>query len=531
MLYSTWAPRCMAVAPHALAAQAAVAILREGGNAIEAMLAAASTIAVVYPHMNGIGGDGFWLVAHPDEAPVAIDASGPAAQGASIALYAEQGLDAIPTRGGLAAITVAGTVGGWEEAAKIAQRWGGRLSLQRLLSDAIFYAEHGVAVTHSQVERTRGKLAELETQPGFAAQFLGGGRVPAIGERLVQPAMAATLRALASDGLDAFYRGAIAASIAQDLAAAGSPLTLEDLRGYRATTSAPLHVRLRCGDVYNTPPPTQGVLSLAILALLERLEIERFSPESAAYVHRIVEATKQAFLMRNRYLADPRCMTIDPQAMLDDAFLAPYLASIRTDAALPWGEPARTADTIWMGAIDSEGRAVSFIQSLYHEFGSGIVLPQTGIVWQDRGCSFSLDPTHVNALAPGKKPFHTLNPAFARLRDGRAMVYGTMGGDGQPQTQAAFFTRYVAFGQSVQAAISAPRWILGRTWGEYTQTLKLESRFSHHVFDELRALGHDAELLEAFSESAGHAGAIVRHPSGMLEGGSDPRSDGAVAGI
>jgi gamma-glutamyltranspeptidase/glutathione hydrolase len=181
-----------------------------------------------------------------------------------------------------------------------------------------------------------------------------------------------------------------------------------------------------------------------------------------------------------------------------------------------------------MGTIDAQGRAVSFIQSIYHEFGSGIVLPSTGINWQNRGCSFSLEPKALNVLAPGRKPFHTLNPALALLHDGRTMVYGTMGGDGQPQTQAAVFTRHVGFGMSPQEAVSAPRWLLGRTWGSMSESLKVESRFDPAVVAELRRRGHDLELVGAFDEVVGHAGALVRHADGRLEGGFDPRSDGAV---
>jgi gamma-glutamyltranspeptidase/glutathione hydrolase len=182
-----------------------------------------------------------------------------------------------------------------------------------------------------------------------------------------------------------------------------------------------------------------------------------------------------------------------------------------------------------MGVVDAEGRAVSFIQSLYHEFGSGVVLGRTGINWQNRGCSFSLDPAALNALAPGRKPFHTLNPALAVLGDGRVMVYGNMGGDGQPQTQSAVFTRSVVFGWAPQAAVSAPRWLLGRTWGQTTDTLKLESRFAPEVVAALRARGHDVEVIGEYDETVGHAGAILRHPNGVLEGGADPRSDGGVA--
>lgn len=196
----------------------------------------------------------------------------------------------------------------------------------------------------------------------------------------------------------------------------------------------------------------------------------------------------------------------------------------------PWGGGKGPGDTVWMGVVDNSGLAVSFIQSIYHEFGSGVVLPDTGIVWQNRGAAFSLDPQHLLALAPGKQPFHTLNPAAARLNDGRVMVYGSMGGDGQPQTQAALFTRYILQGVPLQESISRPRWLLGRTWGQSSDSLKLEGRFAPACIARLRELGHDVEVLADFSEAMGHAGAIVRHPNGLLEGATDPRSNGAAAG-
>jgi len=273
------------------------------------------------------------------------------------------------------------------------------------------------------------------------------------------------------------------------------------------------------------------VISLAIIGILDRLNIGQYKEDSLEYIHLVVEATKQAFAIRDRYVIDPAYMSIDPQSILTDEFLAPYVAKIRVDKALPWGQGKGPGDTIWMGVIDGEGRAVSFIQSIYHEFGSGVVLPRTGINWQNRGCSFSLDPQHLNVLVPGKKPFHTLNPALARFKDGRTMVYGTMGGDGQPQTQAAVFTRYAVFGQQVQQAITAPRWLLGRTWGQSSDSLKLESRFAPEIIDGLRALGHEVDVIGEFDEMVGHAAAIVRDADGIFAGGFDPRSNGIAAGF
>jgi gamma-glutamyltranspeptidase/glutathione hydrolase len=520
--------RGIAVAPHAAAAESAAAILREGGDAIEAMVAAAATIAVVYPHMNGIGGDAFWLVHAPGEAPRAIDACGPAGASVDAAFYRGRGLDAIPVRGPLAANTVAGTIGGWALALGHSRgAWHGRIPLERLLADAIRFADEGITVTRSQEASTSAKLAELREQPGFAGRFLPQGRVPRQGDTFVQKPMGATLRRLAEASLEDFYRGDLARTIARELEAAGSPITLHDLESHAAHWREPLALGHSRGTLYNMTPPTQGVVSLMILGQLDRLP--QPAAESADYVHGIVEATKQAFGVRDRHVTDPRYMAVDPQALLSEEALATLAAGIDPARARPWGARTSPGDTVWMGTIDAQGRAVSFIQSIYHEFGSGIVLPGTGINWQNRGCSFSLDPGARNALVPGRKPFHTLNPALALLADGRTMVYGTMGGDGQPQTQAAVFTRHVIHGMALPEAIAAPRWLLGRTWGSMSETLKLESRFPGTLFAELRRRGHDVEAVGAYDEVVGHAGALTVAKSGTLEGGFDPRSDGAVA--
>ena len=533
MLHTSYARRGIAVAPHSLAAQSAAGVLREGGNAIEAMVAAAATISVVYPHMTGIGGDAFWLIAAPGEDPVAIDACGPAAAAASIGYYTGGGLKSIPARGALAANTVAGTVAGWESALALSRlRFGGRLPLSRLLADSIYYAARGVPVTASQERNTGGKRSELENVPGFAGRFMPGGTIPVQGSLFTQRTLGATMQRLADAGLADFYRGDLARSIAKDLAAIGGPVALADLESYAAKQVVPLKLAHSTGTLYNMTPPTQGAVSLAILGILDRLGLAKLEPDSADHVHAVVEATKQAFLgIRDPHLADPAYMKVEPQSLLEDSALKRLAANIDMKKARPWGGKSDPGGTIWMGAIDGEGRAVSFIQSIYHEFGSGVVLPGTHINWQNRGCSFSLAEDAINSLRPGKKPFHTLNPALARLRDGRTMVYGTMGGDGQPQTQAAVFTRYAVFKQALQQAVSAPRWLLGRTWGSASETLKLEARLGPALIAELKARGHDVEVLGDFEETMGHAGALMRHPNGALEGGFDPRGDGSVAGF
>lgn len=533
MIQTSYARRGIAVSSHSLASQSAAAVLREGGNAIEAMVSAAATISVVYPHMTGIGGDAFWLIAAPGEEPIAIDASGPAAAAASIGYYTSKGLQAIAPRGALAANTVAGTVAGWERALALSNsKYAGHLPLSRLLADAIYYAANGVPVTASQELNTAAKRAELESLPGFAQRFMPGAKLPLRGSLFTQTTLAATLQRLADAGLADFYRGDLARSIAKDLAGLGSPLTLADLEAYAAKQVVPLKLAHSTGTLYNMTPPTQGVISLAILGILDRIGVSKLEPDSADHVHAIVEATKQAFLsIRDRHVTDPAYMKTDAQSLLEDGALTSLAANIDMAKAAPWGGKSKPGGTIWMGVIDAEGRAVSFIQSIYHEFGSGVVLPGSHINWQNRGCSFSLREEAVNSLRPGKKPFHTLNPALARLRDGRTMVYGTMGGDGQPQTQAAVFTRYAIFNQPVQRAVSAPRWLLGRTWGSASESLKLEGRFGAALIEDLRARGHDVEVLGDFEETMGHAGALVRHASGMMEGGFDPRGDGSVAGF
>jgi gamma-glutamyltranspeptidase/glutathione hydrolase len=529
MIQPTRSTRGMAVAPHSAAAQSALAVLREGGNALEAMVAAAATIAVVYPHMNSIGGDAFWCLHAPGSQPRSIDASGAAARAATIGFYRERNLSTIPFRGGVAANTVAGTVSGWALALEGAKAMGGRMPLARLLADAIHYARDGIVVTRSQTATTRDKLPGLAGQPGFDAAYLVDGAPPVTGTRFRNPRLAATLERLAHAGLDDFYRGDLARSFATDLAAVGSPVALADLESHRAQWTEPLALAHSRGTLYNVPPPTQGVVSLLILGILDRLGIADADPDGADYVHLCVEATKQAFGVRDRHVTDPAYMDVAAQSLLEPGRIDALAAGIDRKRAAPWGASRGPADTIWMGAIDAEGRAVSFIQSLYHEYGSGVVLAGSGVNWQNRGCSFSLDERALNVLRPGRKPFHTLNPALALLADGRTMVYGNMGGDGQPQSQAAVFTRTVLFGMGPQAAIAAPRWLLGRTWGNASDTLKMESRFPPAVIDELRRRGHEVEVLAGYDEAVGHAGAILRTKDGLLEGGADPRSDGGVA--
>ena len=528
-LYSETRGGGMAVAPHAQAAEAAAEVLAEGGNAIEACVAMAATLAAVYPHMTGLGGDSFWLLHQPGKPVQSILGCGRSAAAVDREIYLKAGHQSIPYRGGSAAITVAGTVSGWQQALAIsAGEWGGRLPLSRVLDNAISYARDGYTVTESQARATANKLEQLIDQPGFAEVFLRDGKAPAAGEQLTQGALANTLTHLARVGLDDFYRGELAEVIARDLERVGSPLGHADLAAHHAILSEPVRLRSADAEIYTTAAPTQGAATLMLLGQFARRPAGVAASEDVDTVHWLVEATKQAFALRNREIRDPSLMACPTQALLEAARLEAMVAAIDGERAAPWGEATSPADTTWFGAIDAEGRAVSCIQSIYHEFGSGVVLSESGLCWQNRGASFSLQADHPLALTPSTLPFHTLCPSLALFDDGRQMVFGTMGGDGQPQTQAILYTRYADYHQPLAEAVSAPRWVLGRTWGDHSDNLKMESRFDPAIIEALRQRGHDIVMLSDYDETVGHAGAIVRYPDGRVEGASDPRSDGAA---
>ncbi len=514
-------------APHHLAIRAGERILRLGGNAIEAMIATAATCAVVYPHMNGLGGDGFWLILEPGSTPQSIGACGTAGLHVTPDHYLQSGLSSLPTRGPLAANTVAGAVSGWDALLTLSRRLGGQLSLDTLLDDAIAHAEQGYAVSTGQSQLDQDKLLELRPYAGFAEAFLVNGNPPQSSTLFRQPRLSITLQRLARDGLDSFYCGALAHDIAHDLQRMGSLLTAQDLEQHRTFPIRVLGMAHDSGQLSNLSFPTKGLVSLAILGIAERAGLADVEPNSADHIHLLVEASKLAFVWRDRFITDPRHTTLDPQSLLTEKILQRLAQRIDRAHASPWGKGSGPgpADTVWLGATDPSGLTVSGIQSLYHEYGSGLVLPRTGLLWQNRGAAFSLNPESPRYLEPGKLPFHTLNPALAQLKDGRIMAYGTMGGEGQPQTQAAIFSRYALFDIPLAEAIAMPRWLLGRTWGQSSNNLKLEHGIDLRVAHILAARGHILEWLPSRDLAFGHAGAVLRHPTGAVEAVSDPRSD------
>jgi gamma-glutamyltranspeptidase/glutathione hydrolase len=526
------AARGLVATPHALASQAGLGALRRGGNALDAAIAAATTIAVVYPHMNGIGGDNVWLLYDAGRARLrALNAIGRSAAAVDLADYRARFGAAIPPRGSAAALTVPGAVSGWW-AAHVYSRdvMGSPVGWKALLEDAVAHAREGFPVSAGQ-RRVTAAAADLFTGaadgavreslwPLFHPERLAGGR-------FVQADLAATLALVAEGGAEEFYRGALGRRLGAAAARAGSPLAAADFAAHQADWVEPLRVRYRGGEAASFPPPTQGFAALAILSLLGGFDVAAL--DDTDHVHLTVEATKLAFEDRERYLTDPSVTEVPVAHCLDAERLARRRARIARRAAAPAPAPPAAGDTIAIVAADAAGNAVSVIQSLYHEFGSGVVAGDTGVLLQNRGAFFSLDADHVNRLAPRKRTAHTLIPSMF-LVDGRPrFVYGTMGGDGQPQTQAALVTRVVDRGLGPQAAVEAPRWLFGRTWGESSRSLRLESRFAPGVAAELRRRGHDVQVVEDWSDLMGHAQLIRLDPDGLV-GGSDPRADGAALG-
>lgn len=538
----TFAPQGMVATPHVLASAAGFDALLRGGSAVDAAIAANVVLCVVYPHMSGLGGDGFWLIAGPETDGVqALDASGPAARDATREFYRERGHEhEIPARGAAAALTVPGAVDGW----RVAHERFGRLPWADLFAAAIRYARDGMPISRSLADWLVEDLPILRQFPETARVFLPTGEPQREGSRLVQADLARTLEDVASAGARAFYEGAIPARICNGLGPAGSPLRPDDFAAFTARWVRPIASTYRGFEIVQMPPSTQGFAALQILNLLEGFDVAGWGEGTADYYHHIVEAVKVAFADRDEWLTDPAHVDIPLDRLLSKEYAAERRALIDPRRALDADriEPgirfaphvhrrSPGGDTCYFCTADADGLVVSIIQSIYHDFGAAVIGGDTGVILQNRGSFFSLDERHPNRLDPGKRTFHTIIPAMM-LRDGQpVLAYGTMGGEGQPQTQAALVTRIVDFGFDVQQAIEAPRWLMGRTWGTATRALSLESRIPDEVARELTRRGHPVQIVGAWSGTLGHAQAIrINRDSGFFEGGADPRGDGAALG-
>lgn len=519
----------MVSSPHHLASLAGLAVLQDGGSAVDAAIAINATLSVVYPHMTGLGGDSFWLIHDAGKNQThAFNGTGRAISGATQEFYRGLGHTVIPPRGIMSAVTVPGAVDAWCKAHELF----GRLPLSACLAAAIGYARDGYPVSRGQERFTRQGAAMLAENPSGARIYMPGGTPPKTGDLMCNPELADTLTAIAREGRAGFYDGFVCDEIVRALNQGGGPgCTREDISGHHGDWGTPLSTSYRGYTCLQHPPNSQGFVHLMVLNILENFDLRSLGHTSAAYVHLVVEATKLAFIDRDRYLTDPEHVRIPMGDLLSKEYAADLAARISLDRTADVESMQMGQDTTCAVVVDGNGNAASIIQSLYHEFGSAYVAGETGVVLQNRGSFFSLDPEHVNRLMPGKRCFHTLMPGML-MKDGLlASVYGTMGGEGQPQTSTALVTRMVDFGLNPQDTVDAPRWLYGRTWGEETKSLRVENRFSEPVRASLKKFGHEVETVGAFSDAVGHAAAICIDPdNGVLSAGADPRSDGIAAG-
>ena len=524
----TLARRGIVAAPHYLAAEAGLDLIKAGGNAIDAAIAASATLQVVYPFVCGLGGDVFMLIYDAKSGKLyGLNGSGRSAQTATLERYAELGYTTMPVYG-IHAVTVPGCASGWNAAM---QRFG-RLGLAAALAPAISYAEEGFAIgpgLHAAL--TAGNM-RAEMERSWRAHFLPDGTVPPLGAVMRFPTLARTLRTIASSGVEAFYHGEIAEQIAAFFAKEGGLISRADLAAHQSEWVTPLSVPFAGLDVYELPPNTQGITALQMLGMLDQLPLgtDPLAPET---VHLSVEAKKLAFADRAAYLTDAAHMSVDPAALIAPDYLAQHRALIDPARAQPSFAPGSfSGDTVYLCAADSDGNVVSLIQSNYMGFGSGVVVEDTGIVLQNRGAHFSLNPAAANVLAPAKRTLHTLIPSMALCAGRPAMVFGTMGGDGQPQTHLQVYTAVARFGLNIQQAIEMPRWVHGDfSTVSGDETLLVESRFPSATLATLRQMGHHVQVQDAWSRSMGHANAILFDASnGVMQGGSDPRAEGIAAG-
>jgi gamma-glutamyltranspeptidase/glutathione hydrolase len=530
---ATLAYRGMVTSPHALASQAGVAVLQAGGSAVDAAIAAASVLCVVYPHMTSLGGDAFWLIHDARTGAVrSLEAAGRAAATATLAWFSARGLREIPVRGIVpATLTVPGAVDGWCEA----HAAYGRLPLATDLAAAVGYARDGFPITQRLAQWIERSADVLAADPAAARIFLAGGTSPATGRRLTNPDLARTLERV-GEGRAGFYEGETAREMARHAREHGGFFTERDFGAQRSKWGESIRVTYRGVTIHETPPPSQGVSVLQALRLLEPWKLGALPFLGPDHVHLLVQAKQIAFHDRDRLVADPDFLPVPIERLLSRAYADERRVLMDQERALPWdrvpSSGSLTGDTVYVAAVDAEGNAASLIQSLYFGFGSGVVAGKTGVVLQNRSAYFSLDPAHPNRLEPGKRPLHTLIASLAFKDERLWQVFGCMGSDGQPQIHLQAYTAMIDFGLDIQRAVEAPRWLAGRfSLGDARELLNVEGRFEPATLAELARRGHAINRWEAWNELAGHAHGITIDPeSGARVGGADPRSDGAAIG-
>lgn len=542
----------MVACAHYLASQAGVQILAQGGNAIDAAIAANATMTVVYPSTCSAGGDVFMLIWDAKSRNLyALNGSGRAPQGMTPEFFAAKGIKQIPERGPLS-INVPGAVDGWFEAL---ERFG-TLAAETIFAPAIAYAEEGMPVT-SKLSGwlSRAAVPVLKRWESSAGVYLPDNRPPRTGDVLRQPRLANTYRKLAKEGRDAFYRGTIAREITDYVQQSGGVLSMEDMQKHHSDWVEPISTNYRGYDVFEFPPNSQGLTALEMLNIIESYNLRSLGYQTPEYLHILLEAKKLAFADRDQYISDPDFVDVPVKRLISKEYAEQQRTRINVQRAVPNVAAGfeKDGDTMYLCVADGEGNVVSLIQSLYSGFGSGVVGGDTGVMLHNRGSYFSLDPRHVNYLQPGKRTMHTLTPAMV-LRDGTPyMAVGTMGGDAQPQIHVQVLSAMLDFDMNVQQAIAAPRWrsghirinplsgkqdmiqgqrgVDGHLERNIAEVVMMENRFPQGVPLLLDVLGHRTNVVGPWDDRMGHAQAIqINSISNYFEGAADPRCDGIALG-
>jgi gamma-glutamyltranspeptidase / glutathione hydrolase len=522
---TTTSARGIVAAEHPLAAQAGAVVLARGGHAVDAAIAANAVMGVVAPMSNGAGGDLFAIVHDAStDAVHGLNASGWAPAGASIDLLTSIGMNAMPQHG-IHSVTVPGAVAGWMA---LHERFG-RTPIDTILRAAIVHAEEGFPVSEIVALEWQACASQLNSDPAAAGLYLPNGRAPQAGEMFRNPALAQTLRTIARDGSDGFYRGDVAARILECSAERGGRFSPGDFSDYGVEWVAPLTTNYRGWDVFEIPPNSQGIAALVMLNILEAFPIGNYGHGTADALHAMIEAKKLAYADMRRHVADPRFSNVPIEAMLSKAYArerARLIDPHRAARDVSEGEmPMHGSDTTYLCTVDAAGNVVSLIQSNFANFGSLVVPKASGFVLQSRGGLFTLDRSHPNALAPRKRPLQTIIPAFMK-RDHLRIGFGVMGGWNQPQAHAQIVSNIVDHGLNLQQALEAPRFVKLTFEGV---DVMMESRVAVDVRDALARRGHEIDIQGEFSNMMGGGQAVMRDERAKVNSGaSDPRKDGAA---
>ena len=512
------AGEAMAATSHPLATLAAIDSLRAGGNAVDAAVTACATLCVVEPHMTGIGGDCFCLVSQPGKPVWGYNGCGRAGAKASAQVLRDKGMEAIGASS-VHAVTVPGSIEAWDAIL----RTHGRFDLARALQPAIRYAEQGFPVAQRVAWDWERHVAKLKADAGATRHYLFDGKAPKEGDVVRLPALAATLKTIAEKGARAFYEGEIADDMVATVAARGSFLTAEDFAGHRGNAVEPIKTHYRGVDLLEIPPNGQGVTALIMLNILESFDLAALDPLGPERFHLALEAARLAFATRDTHIGDPAHMRVAVADLIDKGFAKRLAGKIdmKRRARLP-AAPTPGSDTVYLTVVDRDRMAVSFINSLYSNFGTGISTEKTGILLNNRGACFTLEPDHPNMFGPSKRPMHTLIPALAMRDDRCVMSFGVMGADYQPMGHVQIVNNMVDYGMDVQQAIDTPRFFF-----EDEQTL-VERATRPATIEGLKQRGHNV----AFAPTPWGGAQIVKidWERGVLIGGSESRKDGCAIG-